>query len=186
MSDLRHKTIGDVLLERKLISPQDLERAQHMQQEVGGLMSQALLRLGSVAEDDLLIAQSERLGLPIITTEKISESLEDYTRAQTTLGLTSSWLLARDCALWQTGEGEGIHMLARNILAPELREQIERQCARANLELKDYICGNQTLDMALFYIRDDSQAQNRGLSLMVFCTHARRITALGLMLLPAG
>jgi len=164
MSDLRHKTIGDVLLERKLISPQDLERAQHMQQEVGGLMSQALLRLGSVAEDDLLIAQSERLGLPIITTEKISESLEDYTRAQTTLGLTSSWLLARDCALWQTGEGEGIHMLARNILAPELREQIERQCARANLELKDYICGNQTLDMALFYIRDDSQAQNRGLS----------------------
>jgi len=164
MSDLRHKTIGDVLLERKLISPQDLERAQHMQREVGGLMSQALLRLGSVAEDDLLIAQSERLGLPIITTEKISESLEDYTRAQTTLDLTSSWLLARDCALWQTGEGEGIHMLARNILAPELREQIERQCARANLELKDYICGNQTLDMALFYIRDDSQAQNRGLS----------------------
>jgi len=164
MSDLRHKTIGEVLLERKLISPQDLERAQHMQREVGGLMSQALLRLGSVAEDDLLIAQSERLGLPIITTEKISESLEDYTRAQTTLDLTSSWLLARDCALWQTGEGEGIHMLARNILAPELREQIERQCARANLELKDYICGNQTLDMALFYIRDDSQAQNRGLS----------------------
>jgi len=71
MSELRHKSIGDILLDRALISEVDLRRAEHMQTEVGGLLSHALLRMGSVAEDDLLIAQSQHLNLPIMTTDKI-------------------------------------------------------------------------------------------------------------------
>jgi len=164
MSELRHKSIGDILLDRALISEVDLRRAEHMQTEVGGLLSHALLRMGSVAEDDLLIAQSQHLNLPIMTTDKISEAPEDYIRAQSSLGVTAPWLLARDCAVWQNEESPTVHMLARHILDPELRERIETQCARNSLNLQDYICGQQTLDMALFHIRDLSVDQTSGLS----------------------
>ena len=56
-------------------------------------------------------------------------------------------------------------MLARHILDPELRERLETLCAKQGLELKDYICGQQTLDMALFYIQDDTQITANGLSI---------------------
>jgi len=122
MSELRHKSIGDILLDRALISEVDLRRAEHMQTEVGGLLSHALLRMGSVAEDDLLIAQSQHLNLPIMTTDKISEAPEDYIRAQSSLGVTAPWLLARDCAVWQDEESPTVHMLARDMALFHIRD----------------------------------------------------------------
>ena len=55
-------------------------------------------------------------------------------------------------------------MIAQDILATELREQVERRCEEAGLTLQDYVASNQTIEKALFHIRDTQLADKDGLS----------------------
>ena len=164
MSQPRLQTIGDNLHSRGLISQADLTQATRLQAEAGGLLGQALLRIGAVSEEDLLLAQSEQLGLSIMNSNEVSIDPDDYTRAIAVLGLTPRWLNSRRCALWQTAEGTPVHMIAQDILASELREQVERRCEEAGLTLQDYVASNQTIEKALFHIRDTELADKDSLS----------------------
>jgi len=164
MNKMLLKSIGDVLCERGLISADDLTQAKRLTAEVGGLLGQALLRLGAVSEDDLLQVQSEQLGLAILDITDISREIEDYQRAIESLQLSPRWLLARECAIWQIASGAPIQIIARHILDPELREQIEARCSASKLELQDYVASNQVLDIALFHIRDEDGTSATDLS----------------------
>ena len=147
-------TIGDMLISRGRVSAADLAQAERLQAEAGGLLGQALLRIGAVSEEDLLAAQSDLLGLPIMPSDGVSLAPDDYTRAISALGLTPQWLITRQCAVWQETEGGPITVLAQDILAPEMRERIEQNAYRAKLSLQDYVASNQTLEKAIFHIRD--------------------------------
>ena len=164
MSQPRLQTIGDSLHARGLISQADLTQATRLQAEAGGLLGQALLRIGAVSEEDLLRAQSEQLGLEVMSASGVSIDPVDYTRAIAVLGLTPRWLNSRRCALWQTAEGAPVNMIAQDILATELREQVERRCEEAGLTLQDYVASNQTIEKALFHIRDTELADKDSLS----------------------
>ena len=164
MSHSRLETIGDRLHSRGVVSEADLTQAARLQAEAGGLLGQALLRIGAVSEDDLLKAQSEQLDLPIMTADEVSLDPDDYSRALSALALTPRWLISRRCALWQTGDGNPVHMIAQDILSPELREQIERRCYQAKLTLKDYVASNQTIEKAIFHIRDTELSDSGAIS----------------------
>lgn len=164
MSQSRLQTIGDSLQARGLVSQSDLTQATRLQAEAGGLLGQALLRIGAVSEEDLLAAQSEQLGLPIMNADHVSIDPDDYARAMTTLGLTARWLTSRQCALWQDAPDAPVQMIAQDILSSELREQIERRCYKAGLTLKDYVASNQTIEKALFHIRDQELTDADGLT----------------------
>lgn len=166
MNQIVISDIGTLLLSRGLVRDDDLSQARRLQKEVGGLLGQSLLRLGAVSEDDILAAQSEQLGLPILSLENASLNDTDYQRACDSLGISHQWLLARDCAIWQsdaqTSDSNAghntdltpmIHMVARNILDPEIREQVEIRCAKMGLALRDYVVSNQMLDTALSQLR---------------------------------
>lgn len=156
MSHPRLQTIGDNLHARGLITQADLTQAARLQAEVGGLLGQALLRIGAVSEEDLLQAQSEQLGLSIMKAGEVSIDPDDYSRAIAVLGLTPRWLISRQCAIWQAEDGASVHMIAQDILSPELREQMERRCQKAGLTLQDYVASNQTIEKALFHIREET------------------------------
>ena len=79
MSQPRLQTIGDSLHARGLISQADLTQATRLQAEAGGLLGQALLRIGAVSEEDLLRAQSEQLGLEVMSASGVSIDPDDYT-----------------------------------------------------------------------------------------------------------
>ena len=49
-------TTSDWLLERNIITAADIAQAQRLQSEVGGFLGQALLRIGAVSEEDLLLS----------------------------------------------------------------------------------------------------------------------------------
>lgn len=164
MSNAHLLSIGECLRAQGLISQADLTQATRLQAEAGGLLGQALLRIGAVSEEDLLRAQSEQLGLEVMSASGVSIDPDDYTRAIAVLGLTPRWLNSRRCALWQTAEGAPVHMIAQDILASELREQVERRCEEAGLTLQDYVASNQTIEKALFHIRDTQLADKDGLS----------------------
>ncbi|MBL4591760.1 MAG: Flp pilus assembly complex ATPase component TadA, partial [Phycisphaerales bacterium] len=149
------KRLGELLRERELITEEDLKQALRLQEEVGGLLGQALIRLGALGEEDLLATLSDQLDLPILSSSQLSQKPEDYARAIARLGLSPTWLFARQCAIWCDDDTGPIHVIAASILDLGLRERLEHQSSVQDIELKDHLCGNQTLETALYYVRPD-------------------------------
>jgi len=56
--------LADVLLRQGLINQQDLKKAQEYQEEKGGTLSEVLVRLKFVKEEQVVIGLAEQLGIP--------------------------------------------------------------------------------------------------------------------------
>ncbi len=59
--------LGEMLLARQLIAPEDLDRALEIQKERGEKIGKVLIDLGFVATRDVLAALSEQLSIPLVT-----------------------------------------------------------------------------------------------------------------------
>ena len=62
--------LGEILIERKLLEPEDLERALELQKERGDKLGKILIDLGFIAAKDLLSALSEQLGVPLVAVDQ--------------------------------------------------------------------------------------------------------------------
>jgi hypothetical protein len=61
--------LGDLLVSRELISPQELDRALAVQAEEGGLLGEILMKLGSVEESQLTEVLADQCDLPYVPLE---------------------------------------------------------------------------------------------------------------------
>src|SRR5580698_99830 len=61
--------LGEILIERRLITEEDLDRALELQRERGDKLGKILIDLGFVAQRDVLSALSEQLQVPLIAIE---------------------------------------------------------------------------------------------------------------------
>ncbi|MGP0074857.1 MAG: type II secretion system ATPase GspE [Bryobacteraceae bacterium] len=61
--------LGEILIQRKLISEEDLERALELQKERGDKIGKTLVDMGFIAMRDVLAALSEQLGVPLVSIE---------------------------------------------------------------------------------------------------------------------
>jgi len=61
--------LGEILIERKLITTEDLERALELQKERGDKIGKTLVDMGFVAMRDVLAALAEQLDVPLVTIE---------------------------------------------------------------------------------------------------------------------
>jgi general secretion pathway protein E len=61
--------LGEILIERRLITGEDLDRALEMQRERGDKLGKILVDLGFVATRDVLAALSEQLQIPVVMVE---------------------------------------------------------------------------------------------------------------------
>jgi general secretion pathway protein E len=59
--------LGEILIERKLITEEDLTRALDLQKERGDKIGKTLVDLGFVAMRDVLAALSDQLGVPLVS-----------------------------------------------------------------------------------------------------------------------
>jgi general secretion pathway protein E len=59
--------LGEILIERKLITEEDLERALELQKERGDKLGKTLVDMGFIAMRDVLAALSEQLQVPLVT-----------------------------------------------------------------------------------------------------------------------
>jgi general secretion pathway protein E len=59
--------LGEILIERRLITQEDLDRALELQRERGDKLGKILVDLGFVANRDVLAALSEQLQVPVLT-----------------------------------------------------------------------------------------------------------------------
>lgn len=60
------KRIGEVLLERGVITQKELEKALAHQKEHGGLVGQILIQLGCVTEEEIALALTAQYGFPYL------------------------------------------------------------------------------------------------------------------------
>ena len=61
--------LGEILIERKLITSEDLDRALELQKERGDKIGKTLVDMGFVAMRDVLAALAEQLDVPLVTIE---------------------------------------------------------------------------------------------------------------------
>ncbi len=59
-----HRRLGEILIEKRLIEAEDLDRALELQRERGDKLGKILVDLGFIAARDVLQALSEQLGIP--------------------------------------------------------------------------------------------------------------------------
>ena len=59
--------LGEILIERKLITAEDLERALELQKERGDKIGKTLVDMGFIAMRDVLAALSEQLDVPLVS-----------------------------------------------------------------------------------------------------------------------
>src|SRR2546430_1376896 len=58
------KQIGDILVEKKLVTEEELQRALAEQEKTGEFLGSALIRMGCISEEQLLQSLSEQLNIP--------------------------------------------------------------------------------------------------------------------------
>ena len=54
--------IGDILVQRRVITPEQLDKALKAQKQSGGLLGEAIVKLGFATEEAIAIAISSRSG----------------------------------------------------------------------------------------------------------------------------
>ena len=67
-----HKRLGDLLIEAKLITPQDLTDAIAQQRRTGELLGATLVRMGLVSEGALVRHVQQQLGLPLVDLSEVT------------------------------------------------------------------------------------------------------------------
>ena len=68
-ASLRYSRLGEILVERHKIEPEDLDRALELQKERGDKLGKILVDMGLIAQRDVLAALSEQLGIPMVTVD---------------------------------------------------------------------------------------------------------------------
>ncbi len=66
----RSMRLGEILIERRKIEAEDLERALELQRERGEKLGKILVDMGLIAQRDMLAALSDQLGIPIVTVDQ--------------------------------------------------------------------------------------------------------------------
>ena len=107
------RRLGELLVERGVAQPADIERALQIQRSVGGKLGALLVRTGALSEDALLRALSAQLGAPYLSEpDDLPDHLAAYGfMAQAPVKL--DWLLDNAALLWRD-DADALCCLARD------------------------------------------------------------------------
>jgi hypothetical protein len=61
-----HKQLGELLIERKIITKEQLDKAVEVQRQQGGLLGEILVELGFAKEEDIAQALTAQYGFPYL------------------------------------------------------------------------------------------------------------------------
>ena len=66
------KQIGDLLVEKKLVTPEEVQRAHAEQEKTGEFLGLTLIKMGCLSEEQLLQSLSEQLNIPFVNLEQMT------------------------------------------------------------------------------------------------------------------
>ncbi len=118
-----HKVIGELLLERGLISAQDLEKSLAFQRQFKGRIGSVLVRMGALSEDALLPVLSEQLGLTLLAADQLPVHGTEIVSAIQKSGFSPEWFVDQQLVVWESADAV-IHCAARNPIDSYLQETL--------------------------------------------------------------
>lgn len=146
----RMRGLGELLLERGLITQRDCAEARKIQDQVGGRLDAALVRLGALSEDDALGVISEQVALPLLSPQSLP-SVEAVRAAMAHFNIAAGWLLDNDAIAWMSGEGEHIlNVAGPRLHDPALQEAIEQWRAP---ETRLFLAPSRVIEPVLISLR---------------------------------
>ncbi len=144
------KLLGELLTKKGCVAADEVSKALHIQESVGGLLGLTLIRIGAVSERNLLEVLSEQRDIPLIDNKgelpdktEIASFIENHDQKV-------DWYLDQEIVIWN-GEGDAICILAKNPFAPHLREAV--QYLYPEIPKRYYLSLAQDLDRILGYIK---------------------------------
>jgi type IV pilus assembly protein PilB len=115
---INKKFIGDLLIERGVISRLQLEEAIVYQKEKGGLLGEVLLQLGYASEEDIAQALTSQYGFPYLP-------LSNYEIEQDVVSAVSCELCNKFCLIPIDKIGASLTLAMANPLNTEAIEEVE-------------------------------------------------------------
>ena len=120
---MESRLLGELLIERGLVTAADVQRALDLQGRIGGRIGALLMRVGAVSEDSLLEALGAQLDLPLLGPDldlPDEGAIRDGALAN---GISVDWMLDQQALLWEDAEGRW-WCAARDAQAPALAESL--------------------------------------------------------------
>lgn len=116
--DASRSLIGRILIERKKITPVQLEQALKIQQDGHGFIGEILVKLGYLDDLDIVVALVNQCGLPYISVNK-------YTIDPEVLKLIPVAVAREHHVIALDRIGDVLSVVVTNPLTDELREKLE-------------------------------------------------------------
>lgn len=150
------KLIGEILVERGLVQPDDVKKALQLQQSTGGRIGAGLVRMGAVAEEQLLDALSTQLELPVVL---VGRDLPDASGlfSQIKQGrIDINWCIDNRIIYWQNDE-QMLSYTGRDPLSAFASDVL--QYHYPELILKPALILSHSLDILIDYLRKELNAE---------------------------
>ena len=129
---IRSRRLGDILVERQIVSPADIAKALAFQEQFGGRIGSVLVRLGALSEDTLLVVLAEQLGMPLLQGDEWPDSGDAIRAALGHTGYGVTWWQDNGVVAWERTPHEEevpvapVLVVARDPLDPLVNEALER------------------------------------------------------------
>jgi general secretion pathway protein E len=125
--------LGEILIERGKVDPEDVERALEVQLERGDKIGKILTDMGLIAQRDVLAALSDQLGVPLVSIEGPPPAAPEID------GLSQRFL--RQCRAFPIAAAEGVLTIA--MADPMDFETVAAMRAFSGLEVRSVLAAEQ-------------------------------------------
>lgn len=151
-----NKLIGELLIERGLVQPDDIKKALQLQQSVGGRIGAGLVRMGSISEESLLDVLAQQLEIPVVQTGKdMPDASALFTFIKHSL-LDIHWCIDNRVLIWSPTE-QVLQYTGRDPLSPFVRDVISYHYPEH--EIKPCLVSGHSLDILIDYLRKELTAE---------------------------
>ena len=101
----RARLLGELLVERGIVSAADIHKALAFQEQFSGRIGSILVRLGAVSEETLLPVLSDQLGVPLLAGSEWPEQPDAIRELLAGSGYSLDWWLDNGVAAWTAESG---------------------------------------------------------------------------------
>lgn len=138
--------IGEMLVSAGHVSEGDLAKALSFQEQFDGRLGAILIRIGAVAEKDVLVALSEQIGFGIIDRTALPVDPITYISCLEKTSISPMWWIDAETLLWRD-EHDAVQCISRDPLAPSLQETV---CSEfPNEDVTWWLTSSRDLDFTL-------------------------------------
>ena len=121
------RRLGDLLLDRGLLTAPDLARALSVQQQIGGRLGQILVRLGAVSEETLVPVLAAQLAIPMLGADEWPLDAAAFRLGDAGGAIAADWWTDQGVAAWRSPVDDGLLVVARDPLDAATNEVLEQR-----------------------------------------------------------